>query len=119
MTTLDRIKNLSQKKGWSLQTLAEKAGVGKNSIYRWDTKVPSTSSLQKVAKVLNVSTDYLLGGDEIALDDKNTESEIKNPKIKILARKMDSKKLSDAQIDSISNAIGSFVDAIFDDKDDK
>lgn len=61
MNTLDRIKALAKKQGWSLQKVAEKAGIGINSIYRWNTKTPSTQSLDKVAKVLGVSADYLLG----------------------------------------------------------
>ncbi|MDY5628884.1 helix-turn-helix transcriptional regulator [Limosilactobacillus coleohominis] len=63
MDTLDRIKELAKKRGWSLQKVAEKAGIGINSIYRWNSKTPSTQSLTKVAKVLDVSTDYLLNGD--------------------------------------------------------
>lgn len=64
MDTLDRIKKLANQKGWSLQKVAEKAGIGINSIYRWNTKVPSTQSLSKVAKVLGVTTDYLLGNTD-------------------------------------------------------
>ena len=63
MDTVDRIKELAKKRGWSLQKVAEKAGIGINSIYRWNSKTPSTQSLIKVAKVLDVSTDYLLNGD--------------------------------------------------------
>ncbi len=62
MTTLDRIKVIAKKKGWSsLQSLALKAGIGANSIYRWDKQTPSTASLKKVAKVLHVSVNDLLG----------------------------------------------------------
>lgn len=61
MTTIERIKKISKERGWSLQKVAEKAGIGINSIYRWNTKTPSTASLQAVADVLNVSVDYLLG----------------------------------------------------------
>lgn len=64
MDTLDRIKELASKRGWSLQKVAEKAGIGINSIYRWNTKTPSTQSLNKVSKVLGVSTGYLLGEEE-------------------------------------------------------
>lgn len=63
MTTLDIIKKLAKDSGWSLQTVAEKAGLGINTIYRWNTKTPSTDSLQKVATVFNVSVAYLLGND--------------------------------------------------------
>ena len=63
MDTVDRIKELAKKRGWSLQKVAEKAGIGINSIYRWNSRTPSTQSLTKVAKVLDVSTDYLLNGN--------------------------------------------------------
>lgn len=64
MTTIERIKKISKERGWSLQKVAEKAGIGINSIYRWNTKTPSTASLQAVADVLDVSVDYLLGKTE-------------------------------------------------------
>ncbi|WP_230937733.1 XRE family transcriptional regulator [Pediococcus acidilactici] len=44
--------------------MAKKAGIGINSIYRWNTKTPSTASLQAVADVLGVTVDYLLGKDD-------------------------------------------------------
>ena len=44
-----------------LTKLNDKAGLGTNSIYHWKTKTPSTESLSKVANVLHVSVDYLLG----------------------------------------------------------
>ena len=49
MDTVDRIKELAKKRGWSLQKVAEKAGIGINSIYRWNSKTPSTQSLLKKA----------------------------------------------------------------------
>lgn len=61
MTTFERIKETSKRKGMSLQTLAEKAGLGVNSIYKWKTGTPKTDALVKVAEVLDVSIDYLLG----------------------------------------------------------
>lgn len=66
MTTLDIIKKLAKDRGWSLQTVAEKAGLGINTIYRWNTKTPSTESLQKVASVFQVTVAYLLGTGEAA-----------------------------------------------------
>lgn len=37
MTTIERIKKISKERGWSLQKVAKKAGIGINSIYRWNT----------------------------------------------------------------------------------
>ena len=64
MSTYDRIKTLASNRGWSLQKLALKAGIGINSIYRWKKMTPSTENVQKVADVLQVSVDYLLGNTD-------------------------------------------------------
>lgn len=64
MTTFERIKQLAKKRGYTLSALNDKAGLGTNSIYHWRNKTPSTQSLNKVAKVLGVSADYLLGETE-------------------------------------------------------
>lgn len=64
MTTFERIKELAKKRGYTLSALNDKAGLGTNSIYHWRNKTPSTQSLNKVAKVLGVSADYLLGETE-------------------------------------------------------
>ncbi|MGF7437926.1 helix-turn-helix transcriptional regulator [Lentilactobacillus senioris] len=61
MTVFDNIKEISKKRGMSLQYVAEKASMGKNSIYKWKTQTPQTDKLISVAKVLNVSVDELLG----------------------------------------------------------
>ncbi|KRK58769.1 peptidase s24-like protein [Fructilactobacillus fructivorans] len=64
LTTIERIKRLARMRGWSLQLVAQKAGIGINNIYTWNKKTPSTKSLDKVAKVLGVSIDYLLGNTD-------------------------------------------------------
>ena len=64
MTALDKIKELSKKRGLSLQTVADKAGMGVNSIYRWKTQTPKLDKLEAVAKVLDVSVSYLLDKDD-------------------------------------------------------
>lgn len=75
MKSLDIVKELAKKRGWSLQKVAIEAGIGINSIYRWSTKTPSTDSLQKVADVLGVSVDYLLGNtDDIHANKKATSN---------------------------------------------
>lgn len=61
MTLVSRTKEIAQKRGLSLKTLAAKAGMAENAIYRWDANNPKSENLKKVADVLHVSTDYLLG----------------------------------------------------------
>lgn len=64
MTPFERIKELAKKRGYSLTKLNDASGLGTNSIYHWRTKTPSTASLKKVADVLGVSVDYLLGNTD-------------------------------------------------------
>lgn len=76
MTTFERIKKLAKQHGMTLAKLNEQAGLGTNSIYHWKTKKPSTDNLQKVAKVLNVSVDYLLGKDEHKIAEKKKTADL-------------------------------------------
>ncbi len=64
MTTLDRIKQVSKQRGYSLTQVNEKANLGKNTIYSWKTKEPGLNNLKAVADVLGVSVDYLLGNTD-------------------------------------------------------
>ncbi|MDF8375190.1 helix-turn-helix transcriptional regulator [Weissella paramesenteroides] len=77
MTTFDRIKNISKKKGYSsLRVLSETAGLGPNAIYQWRKKTPRTDNLQAVADVLGVSVDYLLGNTDDMHANKKDESTV-------------------------------------------
>lgn len=73
MTLVERIKEVAKTRGWNLKTTAEKAGIGVNSIYRWKTQTPTTESLSKVANVLGVSVDYLLGNEKPAPGPQNID----------------------------------------------
>lgn len=46
--------------GISLNQLEEMAGIGKNTIYRWNDSLPGIDKVQKVAQVLGVTLDELL-----------------------------------------------------------
>lgn len=61
MTILNRTKEVAKLRGISLTETAIKAGLAEKSIYSWDRSTPKADNLQKVADVLHVSTDYLLG----------------------------------------------------------
>lgn len=108
MTTIERIKKISKERGWSLQKVAEKAGIGINSIYRWNTKTPSTASLQAVADVLGVSVDYLLGKEEKATN-KDYDGEVEEALNS--ARMYQGKPISDAQRETIKGIVKAYLDA--------
>ena len=59
--TFDRIKELAQKQGLSINLLEEKLGYSRNTIYNLKNSKPSTERSSEIADYFNVSTDYLLG----------------------------------------------------------
>ena len=72
-STLEKIKELAQKQGISLQKVAEDLGYSINYLYTLKEKTPKSDRLQEIADYFNVSTDYLLGRTDnpsIASDNK-------------------------------------------------
>lgn len=59
--TFDKIKELCNKQGISLNQLEEKLNFSTNYIYSMKKGNPKVENLQKIADYFNVSTDYLLG----------------------------------------------------------
>lgn len=72
---LDNIKKESNKRGYSLRKLNDLSGLKPNIIYSWAKQEPSLTSLQKVADVLHVSTDYLLGRTDEPQSTSNKNSQ--------------------------------------------
>ncbi|MDC6077064.1 helix-turn-helix transcriptional regulator [Limosilactobacillus reuteri] len=68
MDLAQRIKQLASKRGITIAELERKAGISNGQISKWNVRSPKTENLEKVAKYLNVSLDYLTGNS----DSKNT-----------------------------------------------
>lgn len=64
MNTFEIVKKLCKQKHLTLAQVNNQAGLGTNSIYSWKTSKPGMENLQKVAKVLHTSADYLLGNTD-------------------------------------------------------
>ena len=62
-----RIGELRSSFGWSQVDLAKRLGVAKQTVSNWenDNIQPSIEMLVRLSKLFNVTTDYLLGLDEI------------------------------------------------------
>ncbi|MBS7020679.1 MAG: helix-turn-helix transcriptional regulator [Firmicutes bacterium] len=62
-----RLREVREKKGYSQAKLGELTGVTKVSIcgYELGHKTPSAEKLDMLATVLNITTDYLLGRDQV------------------------------------------------------
>lgn len=76
MTAFTRVKELAKIRKLSLREVNDKAGLGKNSIYKWKTSAPSIENASKVAKVLNTSADYLMGKTDNPTIPNNSENHI-------------------------------------------
>ena len=66
MILADKIINLRKKAGWSQEDLAEKLGVSRQSVSKWEgaQSVPDMDKILRLSRIFGVSTDYLLK-DEI------------------------------------------------------
>lgn len=73
MNLLDNVKTVAKKRGLNLREVNDKAGLGKNAIYKWKSQQPNSEALKKVANVLGVTTDYLLGTESHANKPKDIQ----------------------------------------------
>lgn len=114
MTLYERTIEISKKRGISLKNLAREAGLAENSIYDWKKSTPKADNLQKVADVLNVSTDYLLGrSNELHLT-KSNEQNTNSPQLRRIARRSDIVNVANNMVDLDQqqiDALGSMVSA--------
>ena len=102
--TFEKIKELADKQGISLNILEEKLGFSRNTIYNMKKSTPNIERVSKIADYFNVSTYYLLGRTEnpnIAKDgDASAPLDLRD----IAAQSMlfDGKPLTEEDIDFIT-----------------
>ena len=102
--TFEKIKELADKQGISLNMLEENLGFSRNTIYNMKKSTPNVEWVSKIADYFNVSTDYLLGRTEnpnIAKDgDASAPLDLRD----IAAQSMlfDGKPLTEEDIDFIT-----------------
>lgn len=73
MILADKIMNLRKKNGWSQEELAEKLGVSRQSISKYEgaQAVPDLDKILKLSQIFGVTTDYLIK-DEIEIEEYDT-----------------------------------------------
>ena len=108
MTLFERTKEIAYKRGMSLQEVAKKANLGVNSIYRWKERNPTTSNITKVADVLGVSVDYLLGNTDDMHANKKADTssdDLKEYFDEHPVLKFDGKEIPDAEMKIIKRIL--------------
>lgn len=106
----EKIKELCQKRGISINSLEETLGYSRNTIYSMKSKKPNAERLQEIADYFNVSTDYLLGrtdnpniaGDTVTTPDGRVV-DLSNLRERVVL--FDGKPLSDDDVDKIAQII--------------
>lgn len=73
MSMVDRISELTHKKGLSISALEKAVGLGNGIIGKWKKQSPSCDKLKLVADYLNTTIDFLLTGEEDTLTQNETE----------------------------------------------
>ena len=74
MILADKITELRKKNGWSQEELADKLGVSRQSISKWEStqSIPDMNRILKMSEVFGVSTDLLLKDDMEIMDDRES-----------------------------------------------
>ncbi|MBC9704001.1 MAG: helix-turn-helix transcriptional regulator [Enterococcus sp.] len=65
MDVLNRIKELAKERNLSLAELERRTGLSSGSITKWNKSAPSVDKLAKIADYFGVTTDYLLGRNQV------------------------------------------------------
>ena len=108
--TFEKIKELADKQGISLNKLEEKLGFSRNTIYNMKKSTPNVERVSMIADYFNVSTDYLLGRTDnpnVASDIFTTSDgrtiDLSNLRERVVL--FDGKPLSDEDVDKIAQII--------------
>lgn len=108
--TFEKIKELADKQGISLNKLEEKLGFSRNTIYNMKKSTPNVERVSMIADYFNVSTDYLLGRtDNPAISSALVTTadgctvDLSNLRERVVL--FDGKQLSDEDVDKIAQII--------------
>lgn len=108
--TFEKIKELADKQGISLNKLEEKLGFSRNTIYNMKKSTPNVERVSMIADYFNVSTDYLLGRTDnpVISSDLVTTADGRAVDLSNLRERVvlfDGKPLSDDDVDKIAQII--------------
>ena len=88
----DKIKQLREQKGMTLEELGNKVGVGKSTVRKWETGMIANmrrDKIKKVADALDTSPEYLMGWTvDYTLDDLQATIETSGDRKEALAIKL-------------------------------
>ena len=79
MTCAEKLLQLRKREGYSQEELADKLGVSRQAISRWEigTTMPDANNILRLSKLFGVTTDYLLNEDYESDNDLPKVKEVK------------------------------------------
>ncbi|WP_229263633.1 helix-turn-helix domain-containing protein [Cohnella cholangitidis] len=83
-----RIKELRKKRGWTQEDLGKRVNVSPQVISNWERgySIPDSMDIQTTSKVLNTSTDYLLGRSDDPTLKKDSQDIASLPEVQFIMR---------------------------------
>ena len=84
MTISDRIQSLRKSKGLSQEELADRVGVSRQAVSKWESEqaAPDLDKVVIMSDIFEVTTDYLLKGIEpVKADDHKTMADVIDQKV--------------------------------------
>ena len=108
-----RIKDLRESKSLSMDQLAKALGVTKSRVNMWENNgtIPRSDVLVQLAQYFNVSTDYLLGNDDMS------GVSTTNEKLNSLQRNLG--KLNKRELEQAEGMLQAVFMDIFNDEEDE
>ncbi|AIG44409.1 helix-turn-helix domain-containing protein [Streptococcus suis] len=110
--TFEKIKELADKQGISLNQLEEKLGFSRNTIYNMKKSTPNVERVSKIADYFNVSTDFLLGRTDnprIASDEQNDPAVDNLTQQAIVMFRKETEGLSDSEKERFNVALAGLM----------
>ena len=110
--TFEKIKELADRHGISINKLEERLGYSRNTIYNLKTKKPNAERIAEIADYFNVSTDYLLGRTDnprIASDEQNDPAVDNLTQQAIVMFRKETEGLSDSEKERFNFALAGLM----------
>ena len=106
----ERLKKLRKEAGLTQKQVAEKLKVGQNSYSNWEKgiRTPIFPTIEKLAELFNVSTDYLTG--ETNLKEKNENSSVETTANILFRTTVKDLNLTPEQEEQLKKDLNNFIE---------